>query len=180
MFKNAKIIISLALINITGGGNCRGLHGSSQLLDGENIIHLYFVCTLINIIGGQVSGAARFQPTFGWNEYSATATALNMVANRISFFLNLTGPSVTYDTACSGMMTALHGAHASLTQHECKLGILVGSVVHFGHAHNPSFNQLGVLSPDGGCHSFDDSANGCIFTILNCLLRKCGAFWVCS
>jgi acyl transferase domain-containing protein len=112
--------------------------------------------------GGQVSGSNRLQPTFGWDEYSATGNAQTMMANRISFFFNLTGPSVNYDTACSAMMTALHGAHASLHANECKLAILVSSVVHYGHAHNPSFAQLGVLSPDGQCRSFDDNANGCI------------------
>jgi acyl transferase domain-containing protein len=118
---------------------------------------------IVNTAGGQVGGSVQFHPTFGWDEYSATGTALTMTSNRISFFFNLTGPSVTYDTACSGLMTALHGAHASLTQRECKLAILVTAVVHYAHAHNPSFTQLGVLSPDGRSRSFDDSANGCIF-----------------
>jgi acyl transferase domain-containing protein len=56
----------------------------------------------------------------------------------------------------------MHGAVNSLSSHEVKLGILVAATVHFGHAHNPSFAQLGVLSPDGACKSFDQDANGCI------------------
>jgi hypothetical protein len=122
-----------------------------------------FVFVVKNTAGGQLGGSANFRPSFGWDEYSATGNALTMTANRISFFFNLTGPSVTYDTACSAMLTALHGAHTALTQRECKLAILVSAVVHYGHAHNPSFAQLGVLSPDGRSRSFDDAANGCIF-----------------
>lgn len=38
-----------------------------------------------------MSGASRLQPTFGWDEYSATGGALTMMANRISYFFNLTG-----------------------------------------------------------------------------------------
>lgn len=62
-------------------------------------------------------------------------------------------------------MTALHGAHASLHARECQIAILSATVVHYGYAHNPSFTQLGVISPEGKCHSFDDSANGCILFI---------------
>lgn len=86
-----------------------------------------------------------------------------MVANRVSFFLNVTGPSVTYATACSAFITAMHGAIVSLSSFEINMGILLSATVHSGHAHNPSFAQLGVLSPDGKCKSFDDSANGCIY-----------------
>lgn len=85
-----------------------------------------------------------------------------MASNRVSFFLNLTGPSITYSTACSAFISALHGSVSSLSLRECGLAILVGATVHLGLAHNPSFAQLGVLSPDGRCRSFDDGANGCI------------------
>ena len=58
--------------------------------------------------------------------YSATGTGTTMLANRLSYFYDLRGPSVTLDTACSSSLTACHLACSALRQREC-------SSVSFAH-----------------------------------------------
>jgi len=83
-----------------------------------------------------------------------------MLANRISYHFNLMGPSTTYCTACSASLTALHAAISALRSGDCEQAVC-GSVNYLGTARlSASFNALGVISPDGKCHSFDAEANG--------------------
>ena len=111
-------------------------------------------------IGGQVPSVANWRPLRGVNEFSVTSISLAMLANRISYHFNLMGPSSTYCTACSASLTALHAAMNSLRCGDCEQA-LVGSVNYLGGARlSIAFNALGVISPDGKCHSFDAEANG--------------------
>ncbi len=111
-------------------------------------------------IGGQVPSVANWRPLRGVNEFSVTSISLAMLANRISYHFNLMGPSITYCTACSASLSALHSALNSLRCGDCEQA-LVGSVNYLGGARlSIAFNALGVISPDGKCHSFDADANG--------------------
>ena len=111
-------------------------------------------------IGGQVPSVANWRPLRGVNEFAVTSISLAMLANRISYHFNLTGPSTTYCTACSASLTALHAAMNALQCSDCEQAV-VGSVNYLGTARlSASFNALGVISPDGKCHSFDAEANG--------------------
>ena len=111
-------------------------------------------------IGGQVPSVANWRPMRGVDEFSVTSISLAMLANRISYHFNLMGPSATYCTACSASLTALHAAMNALRCGDCEQA-LVGSVNYMGGARlSIAFNALGVISPDGKCHSFDAEANG--------------------
>ena len=111
-------------------------------------------------IGAQVPAVASWRPVLGVDEFSATGIDLAMVANRISYHFNLKGSSVSYCTACSAGLTALHAAMNALRCGDCEQA-LVGSVAYLGSGRmSGSFNTLGVTSPDGRCHSFDAEANG--------------------
>ena len=54
-------------------------------------------------------------------QYAATGVAINMLANRISWFFNFTGPSVNFDSACSSSLMALDIACQGLRQKECDM-----------------------------------------------------------
>jgi acyl transferase domain-containing protein len=83
-----------------------------------------------------------------------------MLPNRISYAFNLTGPSATYMTACSSGATALHAAVTALARGDCDQAV-VGASSYLGSAQiSAGFARLGVISPDGGCRSFDATANG--------------------
>ena len=111
-------------------------------------------------IGAQVPSVASWRPMLGASPFDVTSISLAMLANRISYHFNLMGPSTTYCTACSASLTALHSAMNALQCGDCEQA-LVGSVNYLGTARlSASFNALGVISPDGKCHSFDAEANG--------------------
>ena len=113
-------------------------------------------------IGAQVPAVASWRPMHGAGQFDVTTISLAMLANRISYHFNLMGPSTTYCTACSASITALHAALAAIRSGDCKQA-LVGSVNYLGTSRlSASFNALGVISPDGRCHSFDADANGYI------------------
>ncbi|MET1256790.1 SDR family NAD(P)-dependent oxidoreductase [Aliikangiella maris] len=82
------------------------------------------------------------------------------IANRVSYWMNLCGPSITLDTACSSSLTALYFACESLAQQECS-GAIVGGVNLDLHQSKIDINSAGgALSKDGLCRSFGDGANG--------------------
>ena len=111
-------------------------------------------------IGSQVASTANWRAMFGTNEFSILSIDASMLANRISYHLNLMGPSVSCATACSASLTALHTAVNAIVQGDCDRA-LVGAATYLGSARcSVSFNALGVISPDGRCHSFDADANG--------------------
>ena len=113
-------------------------------------------------IGAQVPPVASWRPMHGAGPFDVTTLSLAMLANRVSYHFNLMGPSITYCTACSASLTALHSAMTALQSGDCKQA-LVGSVNYLGTPRlSVSFNALGVISPDGRCHSFDAAANGYI------------------
>ncbi|MDM5176107.1 SDR family NAD(P)-dependent oxidoreductase [Massilia sp. DJPM01] len=92
--------------------------------------------------------------------YTATGTAHSMLANRVSFFLDVHGPSQAIDTACSSSLVALHRAVESIRSGQCDMVIAGGvnvalSVDTFVGAH-----MAGMLSPDGQCKTFSERANG--------------------
>ncbi len=111
-------------------------------------------------IGAQVPAVASWRPMHGAGPFDVTTLSVAMLANRISYHFNLMGPSITYCTACSASLTALHSAINALVSGDCRQA-LVGSVNYLGTFRlSASFNALGVISPDGKCHSFDTEANG--------------------
>ncbi len=94
--------------------------------------------------------------------YSGPGTATCVVANRLSYFLDLHGPSITLDTACSGSLVAVHMACESLRGGECSLALAGGVSVNLLARSNVFFTKAGALSPDGRCNTFDERANGMI------------------
>ncbi len=94
--------------------------------------------------------------------YSGTGSSDTVIPNRISYFLNLSGPSVSIDTACSGALISVHLACQSLRAGEASLALAGGVNVILEPDSDIFFSQAGVLSPDGRCKSFDSQANGIV------------------
>ncbi|KAI1464031.1 putative polyketide synthase [Daldinia caldariorum] len=93
-------------------------------------------------------------------KYAATGMAGSMLSNRISTYFDLTGPSITVDTACSSSLVALDLACQSILDGRSKMGIVAGCNLLLAPDLFVSLSNLGFLSPDGVCHSFDSRANG--------------------
>lgn len=91
---------------------------------------------------------------------SATGNSHCILANRISYLLNLRGPSEPIDTACSSSLIAIHRGVESIYNGDCEMAIAGGINVMISPSIQISFSKAGMLSPDGRCKSFDKSANG--------------------
>jgi acyl transferase domain-containing protein len=65
-------------------------------------------------------------------QYTATGTAASILANRVSYFYDWKGPSVTIDTACSSSLVALHQAVSALRNGEAEMAVAAGSNLILG------------------------------------------------
>ncbi|GCE51339.1 type I polyketide synthase [Thermosporothrix hazakensis] len=92
--------------------------------------------------------------------YSSTGTAHNVIAGRLSYFLNLKGPSIAVDTACSSSLVALHLACQSLRTGESDLAFAGGVNLILRPEVSICFSKLHMLAPDGRCKPFDARADG--------------------
>lgn len=93
-------------------------------------------------------------------KHSATGAGSSILSNRISFFYNLHGPSVTLDTACSSSLVGFHMAHQSIRNGEADMAIAVGSALHYDQHNFITMADMNFLSPDGRCRAFDANGRG--------------------
>src|SRR5215813_8448472 len=92
--------------------------------------------------------------------HHGVGSSLAILANRLSYFLDLSGPSLVVDTACSSSLVALHSAVQSLRSGECAAA-LVGGVNLICHPDlSIAYHKAGMLAPDGRCKVFDAKADG--------------------
>ncbi len=94
------------------------------------------------------------------NPYSATGGAFSIAANRISYCLNLLGPSVAVDTACSSALVATHLACQSIWSEEADMALVGGVAVNITPFNYIAFSSATMLAKDGRCKAFDASADG--------------------
>ncbi|MBX2836902.1 MAG: acyltransferase domain-containing protein [Gammaproteobacteria bacterium] len=92
--------------------------------------------------------------------YENTGTALSMLANRLSYFYDLTGPSKTIDTACSSGLVALDEATRAIQSGQCDMAVVASANIILRPGTSVGFTQLNMLAADGKCKAFDESANG--------------------
>ena len=96
----------------------------------------------------------------GISPHTPTGSAHSIAANRISYCLNLHGPSVAMDTACSSALTAVHAACEYIRSGRGNTALAGGVTVMITPGGFIGFSQASMLSPDGKCKAFDASANG--------------------
>ena len=80
--------------------------------------------------------------------------------NRLSFLLDIHGPSQVIDTACSSSLVAVHRAVMSIRHEGCEMAIAGGSNLMLSPMQHIMFSQVGMICPDGRCKSFSAAANG--------------------
>ncbi|MDZ5608982.1 SDR family NAD(P)-dependent oxidoreductase [Bacillus pseudomycoides] len=89
-------------------------------------------------------------------------TDKDFMNTKISYKLNLTGPSVAVDTACSSSLTAVHLASRSLLTGDCKMALAGGVTVYSPHKKGYMYQEGMIMSPDGHCRAFDAEARGTV------------------
>jgi acyl transferase domain-containing protein/acyl carrier protein len=94
------------------------------------------------------------------NAYDGTGTSLCIAANRLSYLLNLRGPSLVVESACSSSLVATHLACRSLQTGESNLCVAGAVSLMMSPAQTITFSQARMMAPDGRCKTFDASADG--------------------
>ncbi|WP_225849093.1 type I polyketide synthase [Streptomyces sp. HPF1205] len=105
-------------------------------------------------------GTALWGTLEGAQPYDGTGGALSIVANRISYILDLRGPSMVVDTACSSSLVAVHTACQALRDGAADLALAGGVNVITSPRIALSFSQGGLMAADGRCKPFDHRADG--------------------
>jgi acyl transferase domain-containing protein len=96
------------------------------------------------------------------NAYTGPGGALSIAANRLSYVLDLHGPSLSVDTACSSSLVAVHLACRALRQGDCDLALVGGVNVIASPLSTLITEKVLPLSPTGRCRSFDAAADGIV------------------
>jgi acyl transferase domain-containing protein len=89
--------------------------------------------------------------------------AADSLATRISYKLDLRGPSYSLQCACSTSLVAVHAACQSLLAGECDLALAGGVSINLAQRAGYRFQEGSILSPDGHCRPFDARAQGTVF-----------------
>ncbi|PWY79460.1 ketoacyl-synt-domain-containing protein [Aspergillus sclerotioniger CBS 115572] len=130
----------------TAGLQMEGLRGSDTAV----------FCGLMNTDYGNLASC-------DWDEiptYTPSGTASSMLANRVSFFFDWHGPSMTIDTACSSSLVALHQGVGALRNGDCHLAVIAASNLILSPREYIAASKMHLLSPTGRCRMWDENADG--------------------
>ncbi len=106
------------------------------------------------------SDRVMLEPGSGYQ--TMIASDKDFLATKVSYKLNLKGPSVTVQTACSTSLVAVHLACQSLINGDCDMALAGGVSVRIPHNVGYLYQEGMILSPDGHCRAFDAQAQGTI------------------
>jgi acyl transferase domain-containing protein/thioesterase domain-containing protein len=92
-----------------------------------------------------------------------TGNDKDFLTTRVSYCLNLKGPSVNVQTACSTSLVAIHQACQSLLAGECDVALAGGVTIELPHGRGYRYEEGEILSPDGHCRPFEARSKGTVF-----------------
>jgi acyl transferase domain-containing protein/NADPH:quinone reductase-like Zn-dependent oxidoreductase/acyl carrier protein len=92
--------------------------------------------------------------------FTGTGGSHAILANRLSYFLNLNGPSIALDTACSSSLVTVHLACQSLRRRESDLALAGGVNLILTPEMTLALTKAHMMAPDGRCKAFDAAADG--------------------
>ena len=106
--------------------------------------------------------SSRLTHGYGADSYAVSlGNDKDFITTRVSYKLNLRGPSVNINTACSTSLVAIHMASASLLSGECDMALAGGVTLQPG-IHGYVYQAAGISSPDGHCRAFSEDAEGIV------------------
>lgn len=95
-----------------------------------------------------------------FDAYTSTGTYFSILPNRVSYLLDIHGPSIAVDTACSSSLVAMYQAVNAIKCGDCSMAFVAGVNVNCTPRNYIAFGNAGMLSKEGRCKTFDDSADG--------------------
>ncbi len=125
----------------------------------------------IGVFGGTGTSTYFFRHVLSHPELLQTLPPLQLLigtdkdylASRVSYKLNLKGPSISVQTACSTSLVAVHLACQSLQDYQCDLALAGGVSIQVPQQAGYRYYEGGIYSPDGHCRAFDRQAGGTVF-----------------
>jgi len=127
----------------------------------------YRACDLSGTQTGVYAGVANsdyydvvLDAQTGMDAYVVTGKEHSILANRVSYLLNLHGPSEALNTACSSSLVAIDHAVRAIREGRCELAIAGGVNILSSRSYFVSVSDAGMLSPQGRCRPFDQAADG--------------------
>lgn len=130
------------------------------------------VTDIVGVFGGESFNTYLFNNLYSHKEYFNSGTSKTLVLHsnsgdylttRVSYKLNLTGPSVSVQTACSTSLVAVHEACESLLNYECDMALAGGSSVLYPEREGYIYEEGGIISKSGHCRPFDKECDGTVF-----------------
>ena len=105
----------------------------------------------------------RLLESAGLFQLKQTGNDKDVLATRVSYQLDLRGPSINVQTACSTSLVAIHLACQSLLNFECDMALAGGVTIEIPHGLGYLYREGEILSPDGHCRTFDAISSGTVF-----------------
>jgi acyl transferase domain-containing protein/thioesterase domain-containing protein/acyl carrier protein len=139
----------------------------------DGAVAVFASCGLSEYMFKNVLANERVTQSVGEWLIRHTGNDSNFLATRVSYELDLRGPSMNVQTACSSTLVAVHLACQSLLSGECDLALAGGSVVSPVQDRGYLYKEGEILSPDGHCRAFDAKSAGTIISsACGCVLLK--------
>lgn len=108
--------------------------------------------------------AARFAGNYQVDNFSTLlGNDKDFLATRVSYKLNLKGPSMAIQTACSTALVAVCQACTNLLTYQCDMALSGGVSISFPQKRNYRYEEGNLVSSDGICRTFDAAADGTVF-----------------
>jgi acyl transferase domain-containing protein/NADPH:quinone reductase-like Zn-dependent oxidoreductase/thioesterase domain-containing protein/NAD(P)-dependent dehydrogenase (short-subunit alcohol dehydrogenase family)/acyl carrier protein len=126
-------------------------------------IGVFAACGMNSYMMYNLLGNRRIMQTVGEWLVRHTGNDMNFLATRLSYEMNLKGPSMNVQTACSSALVAIHQASQSLLAGECDMALAGACTLHAFGRRGYLYRPGEILSPDGRCRPFDERASGTIF-----------------
>ncbi len=118
----------------------------------------------LNNVAGDRDGLRRYTSTYQVSDYPVLlASGLDFVATRIAYKLDLRGPCLSLQTACSTSLVAIVQACQSLLCYACDMALAGGVSITLPQRRGYHYQEGGMVSPDGTCRTFDAEASGTVF-----------------
>ncbi|MEN6451843.1 MAG: beta-ketoacyl synthase N-terminal-like domain-containing protein [Thermoguttaceae bacterium] len=149
-----RILLELAWETMERAGYAGGYRGLVGVFAGAGGLMSSYLCSPMHVNSRLIGQTGSMQCIGNDKDYLST---------RISYKLDLRGPSLTVQTACSTSLVAVHLACQSLLSGECDMALAGGVTIRVPHQMGYLHSSQALLSPDGHCRPFDADAKGTIF-----------------
>ncbi len=119
---------------------------------------------LLNNVRSDAESLRRYTSSYQVSDYPVLLGAgLDFISTRIAYKLDLRGPALTVQTACSTSLVAVAQACQSLLCHACDMALAGGVSITLPQRRGYQYQEGGMVSADGTCRTFDASSDGTVF-----------------